>query len=58
MGKSLWAELYPLKEIAFDCDRYRQPLWTIGSLDDVSIAPVSPGVLHIVIQDKLVGGID
>src|SRR3990167_7029009 len=40
--------------LAFHFDRNRQPLHSLRSLDLVAITPVTTGVLHVVIQDKLI----
>ena len=50
--------LYFLKVIALNCYRNRQPLGTGRRLDQVTIAPVSSGVLHVVEEDEFVDRID
>lgn len=39
---------------AFDLHGDGQPLHTLRRFDQVAVAPVAPGILHIVVKDKLV----
>ncbi len=43
---------------ALDLNGDGEPLNSLGRLDLVAIAPVPPGVLHVVIQDELIHGGD
>jgi hypothetical protein len=40
--------------LTLNLNRNRQPLYAVRGLDLVSVAPVAPGVLHVVVEDKLI----
>src|SRR5947208_12501329 len=47
-----------LEILALHFDRNRQPERPVGGLDEIAISPVPDRVLHVIVEDELVDGIN